>query len=378
MADFYEILGVPRDADADTIKRAYRRLAMEHHPDRNQGSSEAQEEFKRISRAYEVLRDPEKRAAYDRYGERGVGGGPGGGAYGGFDFSDALEIFMRDFGGFGGFEGGRQGRSAREAGSNIRVRLGLTLAEVATGVTKTIRVSVLETCDTCDGSGAAPGSSPVTCPACQGSGQERIAQRSVFGQFVSVTQCRRCGGEGRIVEQPCVTCRGDGRVRTERNVEVEVPPGVGSDNYLTMRGQGNMGPRGGPPGDLLVLFEVEEDARFTRNGADLMYDLAVTFGQAALGDRLEVPTVEGTATITLPSGIQSGTVLRLRGQGLPQLDGRGRGDQLIRVHVWTPERLTPQQEEVLARLREVEDLPPVPAGSRERKGFWSRVKEAFT
>jgi molecular chaperone DnaJ len=377
MADFYEILGVPRDADADTIKRAYRRLAMEHHPDRNQGSSEAEEQFKKITRAYDVLRDPEKRSSYDRFGERGVGGG-GGGTYGGFDFSDALEIFMRDFGGFGGFEGGRQSRGAREAGSNIRVRLSLSLAEVASGVAKTIRVSVLETCGTCTGSGAAPGSAPVTCSTCNGSGQERIAQRSVFGQFVSVMPCRRCAGEGRVIEQPCVTCRGDGRVRREKNVEVEVPAGVGSDNYLTMRGSGNVGPRGGPAGDLLVLFEVEEDSRFTRDGANLLHDLAISFGQAALGDRVEVPTVDGVATVTVPSGIQSGTVLRLRGHGLPQLDGRGRGDQMIRVHVWTPERLSSEQEKVMIRLRELEDAPPVPSESRERKGFWSRVKEALT
>jgi molecular chaperone DnaJ len=374
MADFYEILGVPRDADGDTIKRAYRRLAMEHHPDRNQGSSDAEEQFKKITRAYDVLRDPEKRASYDRFGERGVGGG-GGGTYGGFDFSDALEIFMRDF---GGFEGGRQGRGAREAGSNIRVRLSLTLAEVASGVTKTIRVSVLETCGSCAGSGAAPGSAPVTCSTCSGSGQERIAQRSVFGQFVSVMPCRRCAGEGRVIEQPCVTCRGDGRVRREKNVDVDVPAGVGSDNYLTMRGSGNVGPRGGPAGDLLVLFEVEEDSRFTRDGANLLHDLAISFGQAALGDRVEVPTVDGVATVTVPSGIQSGTVLRLRGHGLPQLDGRGRGDQMIRVHVWTPERLSSVQEKVMIRLRELEDAPPVPSESRERKGFWSRVKEALT
>jgi molecular chaperone DnaJ len=374
MADFYEILGVPRDADGDTIKRAYRRLAMEHHPDRNQGSSDAEEQFKKITRAYDVLRDPEKRASYDRFGERGVGGG-GGGTYGGFDFSDALEIFMRDF---GGFEGGRQGRGAREAGSNIRVRLSLTLAEVASGVTKTIRVSVLETCGSCAGSGAAPGSAPVTCSTCSGSGQERIAQRSVFGQFVSVMPCRRCAGEGRVIEQPCVTCRGDGRVRREKNVDVDVPAGVGSDNYLTMRGSGNVGPRGGPAGDLLVLFEVEEDSRFTRDGANLLHDLAISFGQAALGDRVEVPTVDGVATVTVPSGIQSGTVLRLRGHGLPQLDGRGRGDQMIRVHVWTPERLSSEQEKVMVRLRELEDAPPVPSEGRERKGFWSRVKEALT
>lgn len=381
MADYYERLGVGRDAATEDIKKAYRRLAMEYHPDRNQGSKEAEARFREITEAYEVLRDPEKRASYDRFGERGVRGGPGGG-FEGFDFSDALEIFMRDFGGLGGFDevfGGRRGgRQARQRGQNIRVRLPLTLAEVARGVTKRIRVAVLEGCDDCSGTGGADGAEPVACSQCGGSGQERVAQRSVFGQFVSVSPCRRCGGEGRVVERPCPTCMGEGLVRREREVEVEVPAGVSGENYLTLRGSGNAGPRGGPPGDLLVLFDVAEDPRFLRDGADLLHDFRVTVAQAVLGGDLEVPTLDDPTRITVPSGTQSGTVLRLQGLGLPDLNGRRRGDLLVRVHVWIPEQLTTEQEELFRRLAEVEDAPPSGAdGEGGRKGFWSRVKEAF-
>lgn len=382
MADYYERLGVGRDADTDEIKKAYRRLAMEYHPDRNQGSTEAEARFKEVTEAYEVLRDPDKRSAYDRFGASGVRGA-GGAGFEGFDFSDALEIFMRDFGGFGGFEevfGGRRGgpRGGRQRGQNLRVRLPLTLEEVARGVTKRIRVSVLEACDDCRGTGGAGGAEPVPCSVCGGSGQERVAQRSVFGQFVSVTPCRRCGGEGRTVERPCPTCMGEGLVRREREVEVEVPAGVSSENYLTLRGSGNAGPRGGPPGDLLVLFDVADDPRFLRDGADLLLELRVTFAQAALGSEVEVPTVGEPARVTIPAGTQSGTVLRLRGLGLPDLNRRGSGDLLVRVVLWTPERLSAEQEELFLRLRDLEEAPPSSADAEERKGFWSRVKEAFT
>lgn len=381
MTDYYERLGVGRDADTDEIKKAYRRLAMEYHPDRNQGSSEAEARFKEITEAYEVLRDPEKRSAYDRFGASGVRGA-GAGGFEGFDFSDALEIFMRDFGGFGGFEevfGGRRGgaRGGRQRGQNLRVRLPLTLEEVARGVTKRIRVAVLEPCGDCRGTGGADGAEPVSCSVCGGTGQERVAQRSVFGQFVSVTPCRRCGGEGRTVERPCPTCMGEGLTRRDREVEVEVPAGVSSENYLTLRGSGNAGPRGGPPGDLLVLFDVADDPRFLRDGADLMVELRVTFAQAALGSEREVPTVGEPTRVTIPAGTQSGTVLRLRGLGLPELNGHRRGDLMVRVVLWTPERLSPEQEELLVRLRDLEDAPPSASDAGERKGFWSRVKEAF-
>jgi molecular chaperone DnaJ len=381
MADYYQLLGVSREADTDEIKKAYRKLALQYHPDRNQGSKEAEERFKEVTQAYEVLRDPEKRSVYDRYGEQGLkgrGGAPG------FDFGDAIEIFMRDFGGFSGLEdlfgmrGARAQRTSSRRGQTVRIRLPLTLAEVAKGVTKTVRVALLDECDRCNGSGAEPGTSPVTCANCGGSGEERHVQRSVFGQFVSVQPCRVCQGEGRIIERPCEKCSGEGRVRNEREVQVEVPAGVTSENFLTLRGRGSAGPRSGPRGDLVVLLEVQADPRFTRDGADLVHELPVTFGQAALGDEVEVPTIDGMAKVTIPAGIQSGEMLRLKGLGLPELNGTTRGDQLLRVIVWTPEDLTAEQEKLLRQLREIESPAPETVRRGARKGFWSRVKEAFT
>ncbi len=384
MADYYELLGIPKNASTDEIKKAYRKLALKYHPDRNQGSKETEERFKEVTEAYEVLRDSEKRSVYDRFGKRGLkreAGGPGG--FGGFDFADALEVFMRESADFGGLEdlfGGRQRRSSHtpRKGQAIKVRVPLTLLEVTTGVTKTLRVAVLGPCDRCDGSGAAPGSGPVACSTCNGSGEERHVQRSVFGQFVSVAPCRTCGGEGRVIDDPCQKCRGDGRTRTNREIEVEIPAGVTSENFLTLRGEGNLGPWGGARGDIIVLLDVEEDTPFVRDGPHLRYELPVTFSQAALGAEVEVPTVEGTVRLTIPPGIQSGEVLRLRGRGLPELNGRGKGDQLVRIVVWTPERLTVQQEEVVRTLRDVEDPAPEQIDGDSRKSLWSRVKEAFT
>jgi len=385
MSDYYERLGVSRSATTEEVKKAYRKLALKYHPDRNEGSKEAEARFREVTEAYEVLRDSEKRATYDRYGEQGLRGGAGAGpGFGGFDFADAIQVFMRDFGGFGGFDeifGGRTGGSrSREPGKGqtLRVRLPLALKDVARGVTKKLRVAVLDACEECDGSGAAPGTKPIPCKNCGGSGEERHVQRSVFGQFVSVGPCRACGGEGRVIEDVCGKCRGDGRVRTERELEVEIPPGVSSENFLTLRGQGNVGPRSGPRGDIIVLLEVQDDPRFLRDGQDLLFELPITFAQAALGAEVEVPTVEANARLTIPSGIQSGEVLRLRGQGLPGLHGHGKGDQLVRVRVWTPKKLTKEQERILRELRELEDEPPEDAGAHGEKGFWSKVKEAFT
>ncbi len=383
MADFYQLLGVPRDADGDQIKKAYRKLALEHHPDRNQGSSEAEERFKEVTRAYEVLRDPEKRSAYDRFGEQGLRG-TGTPWSSGFEFNDALEVFMRDFGGFGGFSeifgrgGGRARGAGQRQGSGVRVRLPLDLRDVAHGVTKTVRIALLEPCDRCDGSGAQEGSSAMPCPTCGGAGEERVVQRSVFGQLVAVQPCRRCGGEGRVIEQPCPTCHGEGRIREKKEVKVEVPAGVSSENYITLRGQGSVGPRGGPRGDIVVLLEVEEDRRFTREGNHLVFELPVTFAQAALGGEVDVPTVDASASISMkiPPGCQSGTVLRIRGEGLPDIGDGDRGDLLVRIVVWTPTHLTDEQEEIVRRLREIEDPAPERIDP-ERGGFWSKVKEVF-
>lgn len=379
MTDYYQTLGVPRGADVQEIRKAYRRLAMEHHPDRNQGSREAEERFKEVTRAYEVLSNAEKREIYDRYGERGLNRGHGGAGFGGFDFSDAIEIFMRDFGSGGAFGDvfGRSasGRSRSRRGKGIRLRLPLTLAEVASGVDKRLRVSLLEPCEDCGATGAR-GAGPTLCPECSGTGQERISQRSPFGQFVSVQPCRRCGGEGQVIQDPCPACRGEGRVREESTITVEVPAGVSSENYITLRGQGNAGPRGGPRGDITVLIAVEDHPDFKREGNDLVHELHVTFTQAALGDHVDVPTVGGSAPLAVPAGVQTGEVLRMRGLGLPDLEGGMKGDQLVRVVVWTPEDLDRRQREALERLREVENPVPEHAG-RGRRGFWARVKEAF-
>jgi molecular chaperone DnaJ len=384
MRDYYEILGVARGADAEAVKKAYRKLALQHHPDRNAGDKDSEDKFKEATEAYEVLRDPEKRAAYDRYGHAGVKSGAGagaggfGGGFGGFGFEDALNIFMRDFGGFGGgmedLFGGRR-RGGVQRGKDMRVTLKMTLAEVATGVKRALKVKVLDTCGTCTGTGSADSGGAVTCETCQGMGQVRHVQRSVLGQFVTATACPTCRGEGRVVKNPCKTCHGDGREKTDRVLDVEIPAGVASDNYLTMRGQGNAGPRGGPRGDVIVVIEVEEDARFTRQGADLIFELPVSFSAAALGQEVEVPTVYGSETVKVPAGIQGGEVLQLRGKGLPNLHGGGRGDQLVRVHVWTPTTLSPEQQELFRKLAELEG--PAPTGTGKNRGFWDRVKDAF-
>lgn len=385
MTDYYELLGVPRDATSEDIKKAYRKLALQYHPDRNQGSKDAEERFKEVTEAYEVLRDPEKRPMYDRYGAEGLrrGAGGAGAGFGHIDFSEAIEVFMRDFGGFGGIEdlfggrGGGRGRTAVRKGQTVKVRVPLTLVEVATGVTKKLRVALLENCDGCDGSGAAEGTSPVPCTQCGGAGEERVVQRSMFGQFVSVQPCRVCHGEGRVITEPCGTCRGEGRVRKERQVEIDIPAGVTSENFMTLRGEGNVGPQGGPRGDVIVLMDVEEDERFVRDGPHLRMELPITFSQAAMGDDVEVATIDGTVRLTIPAGVQSGEVLRVRGRGLPELNSTRRGDQLIRILVWTPQRLNDEQEELMQSLREVEDAAPDTI-SKAGKSFWSRVREAFS
>lgn len=384
MADYYELLGVSKSASLNEIKKAYRKLALKYHPDRNQGSRGTEDKFKQVTEAYETLNDPEKRSVYDQYGEQGLNRGPGGaGGFGGFDMSDALEVLMRDFGGFGGLEdlfGGRQQRGGSRAsqGQAIKIKVRVSLPEVAAGVVKTLKVAVLDICARCSGSGSADGAAPAPCGTCGGSGEQRQAQRTVFGQFISVVPCRTCQGEGRVIEVPCPQCHGEGRTRAERPIKVEIPPGVTSENFITLRGDGNVGPRGGPRGDVLVLIEVEQDSRFVRDGPHLRYELPITFSQAALGDEVEVPIVDGTVRLTIPKGIQSGEILRLRGQGLPELHGRGKGDQLVRVVVWTPERLTPEQEEAIRALRDVEEPAPEKLDEDSDRSLWSRVKEVFT
>lgn len=383
MADYYNLLGVDRGADSEEIKKAYRKLALKYHPDRNQDNPEAEDRFKEVTQAYEVLRDENKRATYDRYGEQGLKGAGGAGYGGGIDFSEAIEVFMRDFGGFGGLgdmfgQRGRGGRAQAQKGQTVQVKASLTLKDVDEGVTRTVQVALLDSCDRCGGSGAAPGSQPVTCPTCRGAGEERVVHNGFMGQMVSVQPCRRCRGEGRVIDSPCDRCHGDGRVRSQKDLEVEIPPGVTSENYITLRGQGSAGPRGGPRGDVVVLLEVEDDPRFVRDGAHLLHERPVTFSQAALGDEIEVPTVQGTARVTIPAGVQSSVLLRLKGQGLPELQAPGRGDLLVRVLVYTPRTLSPEQEALMIKLREIEDEAPDRLDPDGHRSFWSRVKEAFT
>ena len=374
MADFYQTLAVQRGAGDEEIKKAYRKLAMECHPDRNNGSKESEERFKAITEAYDVLRDPNKRALYDRYGEAGLRGGAGGFHH--VDLSEALSIFMRDLGGLGGFGdlfGGGGGREAGpRTGTDIKIAMPMTLAEVATGVEKTVTVKLLEPCDRCDGRGAEPGTAPITCSTCAGSGEVRRAQRSFFGQVISVAPCSACAGEGTIIASPCKKCRGEGRIRGEKQVVVRIPAGVATGQYMTMRGVGNVGPRGGPRGDILVVFEVEEDARFERDGEDLYCEVLVTYPQLVLGANVEVPMVAGTVTLQVPAGTQSGQVFNLRGRGLPRINASSTGDLHVRLQMWTPDAFSDEESDLIRRLGEIQTVP-----EGRPKGLWSKLKESL-
>ena len=375
MADFYAVLGVPRTASDDDIKKSYRKLAMQYHPDRNGGAKEAEEKFKEVTEAYDVLRDPQKRAAYDRYGEAGLRGA-GAGGFHHVDLSEALNIFMQNFGGFGGLDdlfGGARGASSR-TGADVRVTVPLTLAEVATGVEKTITLRVLEPCETCGATGAEPGSKAQSCTTCGGSGEVRRAQRSFFGQFVSVAPCPTCQGEGQLLRTPCRSCRGEGRLRGDRTVSVRIPPGVSNGQYMTLRGVGNAGVRGAPRGDVHVFFEVQEDPRFERDGEDLYTEVLLTYPQLVLGTDLEVAAIDGAVPLRVPAGTQSGQIFHVRGRGLPRLNANGAGDLHVRVQLWTPSEVGAEEQRLLHRLAELR--PDVPTDTRT-KGFWAKMKEAL-
>ena len=385
--DFYVVLGVQRDASELDIKKAYRKLAMECHPDRNNGDKAAEEKFKLVTEAYEVLRDPDKRASYDRFGMAGVRGQGGAAGAGGagfssmhFDLSEALMVFMRDFGlaGASGFDslfgGGERTRRDRRRGHDIKVGLKLTLAEVASGTTKTVRIKSLDSCPECAGTGSKPGTASVQCRTCGGSGEVRRQAQSLFGQFLTVSPCPTCGGEGTVVHDPCLRCGGDGRVKGEKTIQIDVPAGVADHHYLTLRGQGVPGPRNGPPGDLIAVLDIAEDPRFERHGDDLVVDLPLSFAQAALGAEVRVPTPYGEAALKVQPGTQTATVYRLRGKGLPRVGEGGRGDLHVRVHVWTPTKLTAEQRALLEQLAEVEGAPP---DERAAKKFWEQLRQAF-
>jgi molecular chaperone DnaJ len=361
--DYYEVLGVDRNSSREEIKKAYRKLAVQFHPDKNPGNKEAEEKFKEATEAYEVLSDAEKRRNYDQFGHaafgrgggdpfagaRGFGGG--GAGFEEFDLSDALRAFMREFGGFGGdFEGGSRGAGRARKGHDLQLRVKLSLVEVATGVEKQIRVTKQVLCSTCHGSGAKAGQQPVTCENCSGTGQIKQVQRTILGQFVNVMECNVCHGEGTIVKDKCTDCRGTGTIRGSETVTVKIPAGVASGNYITVRGGGDQLGRGGHPGDLYVVIEEEEDDRFVRHGNDVLIDLPLTYPQLALGAKLEVPTIDGKVLLKVPAGTASHKVFRLKGKGIPRLDGYGRGDELVRVVAWVPEKVSKKEEELLKEL----------------------------
>jgi molecular chaperone DnaJ len=374
MADYYIVLGVERTASDDEIKKSYRKLAMTYHPDRNAGAKDAEEKFKEITEAYDVLRDPQKRAAYDRYGEAGLRGTAGGFHH--VDLSEALGIFMRDIGNFGGFEdlfGGRGQAGGARVGTDVKITVSLTLAEVASGVEKQVMIKVLEACDRCSGSGAEPGSKAQQCPTCAGQGEVRRAQRSFFGQFVTVAPCPTCKGEGQIIETQCKKCRGDGRVRAEKTLKVAIPAGVSTGQYMTMRGVGNAAQRGGERGDVHVVFDVADDSRFERDGEDLYTEVLVTYPQLVRGATIDVPTVTSHVALQIPPSTQSGQLFHLRGRGLARINSSGTGDLHVRVQLWTPEKLSPEEEQLIERLSQVQQAVPADRG----KGFWAKMKEAL-
>ena len=372
--DLYESLGVPRDVVVGDLKRAYRRLAMEYHPDKNPGP-EAAERFKEITRAYEILNDPQKRAAYDRFGMAGVdnsqGSGPAG-FEGSSSFDGLGDIFDTFFGG-----SGRQGQRSRgpEQGADLRTRLKLTFEEAAFGVEKEIEYQRQESCDGCQGSGSAPGSKPSSCSECNGLGEVRRAQKSIFGQFVNVSACPRCQGEGKIVTSPCVTCRGAGRVNKSRSIDITVPAGITDDLQIRLSGEGDVGFRGGPAGGLYVLVEVVRHERFYRQEDNVLLDFPLNIAQAALGAEIVIPTLDGDVEVDIPNGIQQGDEIVLRGKGTHHLNRGGRGDMIIRVSVVIPDKLNDEQRSLLEELSKTLGTPSLP---ERRKSFFDRLRDAVS
>lgn len=368
--DYYQVLGVGRSASQDEIKKAYRKLALQYHPDRNPGNKEAEESFKEAAEAYEVLSDAQKRQRYDQFGHEGLRGTD----FRGFTdvndiFSTFGDIFGSQFGGsifdemFGASPRGRSRGGTASAGSDLKIRLRLTLEEIASGVEKKIKIKKWKPCDTCGGSGARGGAQGTTvCPVCNGAGEVRQVSRSVFGQFVNIAACQNCGGEGHVVKEPCRTCSGDGRVQGESTIKVAIPAGVSEGNYIPLRGEGNVGRRGGPAGDIIVVIEEEPHPIFTRNNDDVVLDLFISFPEAALGGEIEVPTLSGRAKLRIEPGTNSGRVLRMRDKGIPRLNSFGRGDQLVRVTVWVPSSLTSTEKNLLKELAGGDNISPGDGG----------------
>lgn len=359
--DLYEILGVSRDASQDEIRKAYLKLAHKYHPDKTGGDKEAEDRLKEINAAYDVLKNPEKRAQYDRFGTEGnpFGGGGGFSGFGGEGFEAPFDDFFDMLfgqGKRGGMGGGRRGATAPQAGADLELRMSITLKEAAKGTSKKVRFNRHELCTDCKGSGAAPGSTPQTCPECGGSGQMRAAHG-----FFSVTRtCTRCGGQGRIISDPCRGCGGAGRVKKSRELSVDIPAGVDSGSQLRVSGEGEPGRNGGPRGDLYIAIHVEQDERFTRQGNTIHCEVPIRFTQAALGDTIRVPTIMGEAELKIPAGTQTGTQFRLRGLGMPDLRGYGQGDQIVEVIVETPKHLSKRQKELLKEFQDISEKDNYP------------------
>jgi len=381
--DYYEVLGVDKNVSAEELKKAYRRMAIKFHPDKNPDDPTAEEKFKEAAEAYDVLNDPNKKARYDQFGHAGMGGAASGGGYGpgGPSMEDIFSQFGDVFGDdspFGGFFRGQGGGGQRQRvrrGSDLRIKLKLNLQEIANGVEKKIKVKRHVTCTTCGGNGSKNGTAVKTCTTCNGSGQIRKVVNTMLGQMVSTSTCPTCNGEGKIVTDRCDVCFGEGRVLQEDVIPLNIPAGVAEGIQLSVGGRGNVPPRGGVAGDLLIVVEEEEDQYLKRDGNNVVFDLYVSFVDAAIGTNVEVPTIDGKARITLDPGTQSGKILRLKGKGIKELNGYGRGDELIHVNVWTPKALSSDERATLETLRNSPNFQPKP--NKNEKGFFDKMKDFF-
>lgn len=372
--DYYEVLGVPRNATEADIKKAFRTLARKYHPDVNKDDPGAADKFKEVNEAYQVLSDSERRARYDQFGHAAENmGGAGGNPFGQGDFQGFGDIFDMFFGG----GRGQRGQRGPARGADLEYNLELSLEEAAFGATKEIRIPRTEDCETCHGSGARSGTQPTTCSKCRGTGQIQVAQNTVFGRFVNVATCDRCGGEGKIIESPCPTCRGRGRVQKYHTVEVNVPGGVDTGQRLRMPGFGEAGEKGGPPGDLYIVMRVRPDRRFQREGDDLISRAEISFAQAALGTEIEVPTLDGSETVKVPEGTQHGDTIRLKGKGVKHLRGSGRGDQHVVISIKTPTRMSEQERELLREFAALRGEKTGHQDGKDNKGFFDKVKDAL-
>jgi len=374
--DLYEVLGVERNASPEEIKKAYRKLAIQYHPDRNPGDKAAEDKFKEVAEAYAILSDPEKKARYDRFGHTSTSGS---GDFGGFtnmeDIFNAFgDIFGGGFGDIFGTSSRRRYRKSESRGSDLQIRLRLTLEEIVTGVTKKIKVKKHVVCDTCSGTGSSRNSRTTTCPVCQGTGEMRRVTQSLFGQMINVTTCSKCNGEGKIISEPCPHCSGEGIVTGYKNIEINIPAGVAAGNYIPLRSEGNIGKRNGPAGDLIVYIEEEKHPIFERADNDVVMVLPISFPEAALGTSLEIPTLTGSARITIPAGTQSGKILRMRNKGIPNVHGAGIGDQLVQIQVYIPTHLNAEDKRKIRELENLENLKPAKNGS---KNIFEKFKESL-